>query len=314
MVVDWLLMGLLGFGFLASTAWMYVLLVWWQSKAAEQRLRSGKEQYSPLNSPAPVSGLLRSSLESNTSAGLWPVLLSSRVRRQLIFAGFYGENDARYFLLLRLACVLLGAALTGFVLLQRQDAGFAPDAAATALRMTGVGIAAFFVPYFLLLRMANSAQQAVQTHFANALDLIRVCIEAGMSLDAALNRVGQEFENNSALLHHAFQAVSLKIQAGASHAQALADLPRFLNLDEMAPLVSSLLQSEKLGTSMATTLKTYSHELRIRKRLHAEEMSGKLQTKLLFPLIFCLLPALLIILLGPAILSLRSLFQTGTGG
>ncbi|MDI1270123.1 MAG: type II secretion system F family protein [Polaromonas sp.] len=314
MTVDWLIMGLLGFGFLASTAWMYVLLVWWQSKAAEQRLRNLKEQYSPLNSPAPEGGLLRSSLEAKTSAGLWPVLLSSRARRQLIFAGFYDADDARHFLLLRLACALLGAALTGFVLLQRQDPGFAPDAAVTVLKMTGAGIAAFFVPYFLLLRIANSAQQAVQIHFANALDLIRVCVEAGMSLDAALNRVGQEFENNSALLHHAFQAVSLKIQAGASHTQALADLPRFLNLDEMAPLVSSLLQSEKLGTSMATTLKTYSHELRIRKRLRAEEMSGKLQTKLLFPLIFCLLPALLIILMGPAILSLRSLFQTGAGG
>jgi pilus assembly protein TadC len=143
----------------------------------------------------------------------------------------------------------------------------------------------------------------IDRNLANILDLMRVCIDAGLDLHSTMARISEEFSGTSPELSRLFHIVQLQLKAGASREQAFDAFAEASGSPEVRNLMVSLAEAERFGAGVSTILRTYSTELRTRKRLHAEELGAKLPTKLLFPLLLCLFPAMLVVLAGPSILS-----------
>lgn len=146
-------------------------------------------------------------------------------------------------------------------------------------------------------------RREIDRNFANILDLMRVCIDAGLDLHSTMARVNEEFATSSPELSRLFHIVQLQLQAGASREQAFDAFAEASGSPEARNLMVSLAEAERFGAGVSTILRTYSTELRTRKRLRAEELGAKLPTKLLFPLLLCLFPAMLVVLAGPSILA-----------
>jgi tight adherence protein C len=163
----------------------------------------------------------------------------------------------------------------------------------------------YYLPTIVLAHMIRHRQRELFDNFPDALDLMIVCIEAGLSLDAVIARAGQEVRINSPALADELHLVTLELRAGASREQALRNLALRSGVEEIDSLVAMLVQADRFGTSIADSLRVQSDSLRTKRRLRAEEAAAKIPTKMLIPLIFCIFPALLVVLLGPAILSIQ---------
>lgn len=146
-------------------------------------------------------------------------------------------------------------------------------------------------------------RREIDRNLANIMDLMRVCIDAGLDLFSTMDRVSEEFASTSPELARLFHAVQLQLKAGASREQAFDAFAEASGSLEVRNLMVSLAEAERFGAGVSTILRTYAAELRTRKRLQAEELGAKLPTKLLFPLLVCLFPAMLVVLAGPSILA-----------
>jgi tight adherence protein C len=145
--------------------------------------------------------------------------------------------------------------------------------------------------------------------------LLTVCVEAGLSLERALVKVAGEIDIKSAILAQELQLVLMEMRAGFSKDKALRNFALRSGVDDVDALVAMLIQSERFGTSVGDALRVYSENLRTKRRLRAEEKAATMGLKLLFPLIFCIFPTLLMVLLGPAAIQLSRTFgsvMTGT--
>ena len=186
-----------------------------------------------------------------------------------------------------------------------------PTLLALLLLLAAIG---YYLPNVALARLVAHRQRELFEAFPDALDLMRVCVEAGLGLDAAIERVGREMALESQALSEEFHLVSLELRAGASRADALRNLALRVALEDIDALVAMLVQADRFGTSVAEALRVHSDTLRSRRRLLAEEQAAKLPVKLLFPLVFCVFPALLTVLLGPAAISIYRNFITHISG
>ncbi len=166
----------------------------------------------------------------------------------------------------------------------------------------------YYLPNVVLAQLVKHRQRELFEAFPDALDLMRVCVEAGLGLDASIERVGREMALESPALAEEFHLVTLELRAGASRGDALRNLAVRVGLEDIDAMVSMLVQADRFGTSIADSLRVHSEALRTKRRLLAEEKAAKLPVTLLFPLIFCIFPALLTVLLGPAVITvLRTL-------
>ena len=138
----------------------------------------------------------------------------------------------------------------------------------------------------------------------DALDMLVVCVEAGMGLDSALDRVGREMNLIYPELSHEFSLLNLEIRAGKNRDDALKNLASRSNLDEMKSLVTLLIQTNKFGTSVATALKVFAESFRTKRFQKAEELAAKLPVTILLPLLLFIFPAMFVIILGPAAISI----------
>lgn len=181
----------------------------------------------------------------------------------------------------------------------------------TMLRMALV-VAAAAVGYYLpdtVLRLRIQRRQLELLHaFPDALDLLRLCVQAGLGLDAAIERVGREMRHARPILSEEFALTGLALRAGSSRAEALRNLSQRVGLKDIDALVSMLIQADRFGTSVSESLAVHADALRIQRRLRAEEAAAKLPVKLLIPLIFCVFPSLLTVLLGPVVVTLAREF------
>lgn len=171
------------------------------------------------------------------------------------------------------------------------------------------GAAGYLLPDGLLRWQLRRRQQALFKAFPDALDLLRVCVQAGLGLDAAIDRVGCEMRLASPLLSEEWRLTGLELRAGASRAMALRHLADRVGLSEIDALVTMLIQADRFGTRMAEALQVHADTLRTQRRIRAEEAAAKLPVKLLIPLVFCVFPALLTVMLGPVAISLYHLFS-----
>ncbi len=172
----------------------------------------------------------------------------------------------------------------------------------------------YYLPNVFLGRIITQRQREIFENFPDALDLLTICVEAGLALDQAFAKVAAEIHLKSETLAQELQMVLMELRTGFSKEQALRHLSLRTGVEEVEVLVTMLIQSERFGTSMGDSLRVHSDNLRTKRRQRAEESAAKIAIKLLFPLIFFIFPTLLLVLLGPSLMQIyRVLLPAMTG-
>jgi tight adherence protein C len=235
----------------------------------------------------------------------------SAFRARFMHAGFRSSAAPTIYFATKTVLALMLPAIfllsTGIGRLELSASG----AAFTLLLLATLG---YYLPNIILARLIASRQRELFENFPDAIDLMTVCVEAGLGLDAALAKVGEEMKISSQVLAEEIHLVGLELRAGASREKALRNLALRTGVEEIEALVAMLIQADRFGTSTANSLRVYSDMLRTKRRLRAEEAAAKIALKLLFPLIFFIFPSLMVVLLGPAFISIyRSILPALSG-
>jgi tight adherence protein C len=170
-------------------------------------------------------------------------------------------------------------------------------------------VAGYMIPEMWLSRRISARQRKLRRGLADGLDLLVICVEAGLGLDQALLRVSQEIRVTHPELSEELQLVNMEMRVGRSRMDALRELARRTGLDDIQALVAMLVQTERFGTSVAQSLRVHSDDLRTKRRQRAEEMSAKTTVKMVPALVFFIFPALMVVILGPAFITLMRQFS-----
>ena len=215
---------------------------------------------------------------------------TGKLQQRLIAAGYRSKEALIVFFGIRLACALTGFALLMSPLIARPN--FLMAMAATAL--------GYLLPGMALARMAKKRQHKIRLGLPDALDLLVVSVEAGLGLDQAIQRVGVELDFAHPELSEELSLINLELRAGKGRAEALHNLAERTGVDDIASLVAMLVQTDKFGTSVAQSLRVHSETVRTKRRQRAEEAAAKTGVKMVFPLVFCIFPAIWVVTIGPA--------------
>jgi tight adherence protein C len=214
----------------------------------------------------------------------------TKLRLRLVHAGFRRKDAVAVFLGIRVGAALLCFALLATPLIMKPNVTVALGAAGLGYVLAGV----------VLARLAKRRQHRIRLSLPDALDLLVVSVEAGLGLDQALQRVGQELAFAHVDLCDELRLVNLELRAGNSRSEALHNLADRTGVDDLSSLVAMLVQTDKFGTSVAQSLRVHSETLRTKRRQRAEEAAAKTGVKMVFPLVFCIFPAVWVVTIGPA--------------
>lgn len=230
------------------------------------------------------------------------------IRLQLVQAGFFDQRAVAIFF----ACRLAGAALLGVGALLLGPL-IRPDMAATHFWMgvAGFGAAGYFAPSLYLKRRIRRRTDEHRMGFPDFMDLMVVCAEAGLPLEAAIERIARELVEGYPSLAENLYMASLEIRAGKSFTEALERMGQRLGIEEAAMLATLLQQSVELGTSLSQSLKVYSDEMRNKRMARAEEKAYALPAKLVVPLTLFVFPVLIVTLMFPAVIRVMGAFSAG---
>jgi tight adherence protein C len=212
------------------------------------------------------------------------------LRQRLVQAGFRRDEALTIFFGIRIVFAL------GLFLLFSTSIVMRPN---LLLAMGGLGIG-YILPGMGLARLAKRRAHRIRLSLADALDLMVVSVEAGLGLDQALQRVGAELAFAYPDLSSELRLVNLELRAGKPRAEALRNLGERSGVDDLNSLMTMLIQTDKFGTSVAQSLRVYSETLRTKRRQRAEEAAAKTGVKMVFPLVFCIFPAIWVVTIGPA--------------
>ncbi len=227
----------------------------------------------------------------------------SKTRQWLIQAGY---RDPQHITIYRgLRVLFAGLGLTAVVL-----------AAGTGSPMLLVGIPAFgyFIPRFMLKRAVKERHRRIRLALPDALDLTVICVEAGLPLDQAMMRVGEDLGYAHPDLSAEFHLFNLETRAGKPRAEALRNLAARTGVEDIRALVGTLVQTDRFGTSVAQALRVHSDSLRTERRQRAEEQAAKTTVKMIIPLVVFVLPSLIFVTVGPAVIQLFRLLLPMSGG
>jgi len=169
------------------------------------------------------------------------------------------------------------------------------------------------VPSFLLSRRVSKRQLAIQKALPDAVDLLVICVEAGLALNQAFQRVAVEMRHASDLLTTEISQMNLEIRAGTPRDQALINLSDRTGVADVRSLATMLIQTERFGTSVADSLRIHAETMRSKRQQRAEEAAAKTTIKMVFPLAICIFPALFVVVLGPALITILQTFSTYGG-
>ncbi|HET9812655.1 MAG TPA: type II secretion system F family protein [Sphingomicrobium sp.] len=219
------------------------------------------------------------------------------VRSKLVAAGFTATYAPRVYTLIRLVMVV---ALPVLVLVFFWADASSPSAFKLYFWLIVAAALGLYLPSLFIRARADRRQREIVNGFPDALDLLLVCVEAGLGLEAAFGRVGMEMITSHPRLAEQFGAVVLELRAGRSHEDALRRMADRAGADDIRAFATLLIQSTKLGSSIAQTLRTYSSEMREKRRMRAEEKAHRLPVLLSIPLVTCMLPTMIGVLMLPA--------------
>jgi tight adherence protein C len=221
------------------------------------------------------------------------------LRSRLVSAGYTQEHAPRVYSLVRLITVI-GFPVAAIGLMW--SSGSSPSV--TKIYLVGMiaALLGLYLPSVWLRAKADRRQRDIINGFPDALDLMLVCVEAGLGLEAAFSRVGMEMTRSHPLLAEQLGSVVLELRAGRSQEDALRRMADRAGTDEIRAFTTLLIQSNKLGSSIAQTLRTYASEMRERRRMRAEEKAHRLPVLLSVPLVCCMLPVMIGVLMLPAVI------------
>jgi tight adherence protein C len=228
---------------------------------------------------------------------------AAKLQKKLLHAGYPSPDAAMAFRAIQL---LLIVALPSAVM----TLCFILDKPLNSFLLWGVFAAAigFYVPRFVLRSKIARRQQRITWGLADALDLMVIAVEAGLGLNAALNRVGEELKHVHPDMHHEFDLVNLEIRLGRSREEALRNLTERTGVDDIRSFVALLIQADRFGSSIGKAVRVFADSLRPKRRQRAEQASAKAALKLLLPLTVFLFPVIIVMILAPSALNLIDLF------
>jgi len=288
-------------------------------RSTRKRLLSG-------GSATEESALLTTSLRSENASTAWLTLVNNiekaglsladtkdeALRRRLAAAGFTASYAPRVYTLVRLALVI---GLPVLALILFWIGGSSPGLFKLYLTLMISAAVGLYLPALLVRAKADRREREIVNAFPDALDLMLVCVEAGLALEAAFDRVGREMSLSHPLLAEQIGIVVLELRAGRSREDALRRMADRSGADEIRAFATLLIQSTKLGTSVGQTLRVYASEMRERRRMRAEEKAHRLPVLLSIPLVACMLPVMIGVLMLPAVIRVvRTLIPALHGG
>jgi tight adherence protein C len=215
---------------------------------------------------------------------------TSKLRARLVCAGYRGSEALPVFVGIRFGFALLAFGVMSTPIFFRPNVLLALGAAALG----------YLLPGMVLGRMAKKRQHRIRLSLADALDLMVVSVEAGLGMDQALQRVGEELAFAHKDLSDELRLVNLELRSGRARSEALRNLADRTGVDDLSSLAAMLIQTDKFGTSVAQSLRVHSETLRTKRRQRAEEAAAKTGVKMVFPLVFCIFPAIWVVTIGPA--------------
>ena len=224
-----------------------------------------------------------------------------KLQHKLVYAGFRSREALVVFLGLRVGCALVAFAIASF-------------AAASVMFSFGAAGLGYLLPSMVLGRKAKQRQHRIRLSLPDALDLLVVSVEAGLGLDQAIQRVGEELAVAHPDLAGELRMVNLELRAGTARAEALHNLADRTGVEDLASLVAMLVQTDRFGTSVAQSLRVHSDTLRVKRKQRAEEAAAKTGVKMVFPLVFCIFPAIWVVTIGPAAISFIKVIVPMGGG
>jgi tight adherence protein C len=307
------------FGAFAALAWWMLDRVAVGRPRAVERLEELKEprkrrkahSESALKKPDTVTKMLEKASPA-LSKPLQPKSAAElgRLKSRLSTAGFRRESASSIFLGLKFAGLVAGFLLGGGTI--------------TAIRgvdqrslIWSVGVAGlfFYLPDLIVMFMGSKRKQAIFLALPDALDLMVVCVEAGLGLDQAMRKVADEMKKTYRILAEEFALANFQLQMGRSRTEVLHELGARTGVSDLRALAAVLIQTDRFGSSVAQALRTQSDSMRIRRRQLAEEKAAKTAVKLIFPLVLFIFPGIFVILVGPAAITMvRQMFPAMGAG
>jgi tight adherence protein C len=291
----------------AACVTMFLVAVWELTMAPAKAVARELEEMRTLQ-PSPFGSVSRRRRQSRKQKlSDFIQKLGERVERggldlkgwgkTLVQAGYWNPDAARIFFGIRVAVTagLLFAGLGGGILLNARLL----TTLVMGLWLGGIG---WVIPSWYVLRRRRARRLQIHGALADALDLLVACVEAGMGLNQAMVRVAEEIRNISEALSEELSMVNLEIRAGTARDQALRNLAERTGSDDVEALSSTLIQTERFGTSVGRALRIQASSLRQKRRQRAEEAAAKTTIKLVFPLVLFVFPALFVVVLGPAVI------------
>ncbi len=228
-----------------------------------------------------------------------------KTKRLLIHAGFHSENSLKIYNALKLLLLLIGGLVVLFILQIFSDLSPFMTFYLVILILGGF----YLLPGMVLTFLANRRMQSLRKYFPDALDLLVVCCESGLGLLESFQRVSKELEYSVPALSHELALVCSKVRVGVSMHEALHEFSERTGLEDIRGLNSVIVQSLRLGTGIADTLRIYSEEYRDKRLQEAEEKAAKVGVKMIFPMMCCIWPSFFIVAIGPAILKVMAVWD-----
>jgi len=295
-----------------------VILTQFNSNTLQDRLRivrSGRDEHVEIDEQVKVSPWVGKIIELTKPVAKLSVPTegweSSQLRIHFMNAGYRNETAPMVYFL---AKTVLTFALPLIFILYITISGVNLKPNLLLLFIVASAGLGYFLPNVFLARRIAYRKREILDSFPDAMDLIIVCVESGLGLDAALARVSEEMHMISPTLGEELHLINLELRAGSSRERALRNLALRTGVEDIDTLVAMLVQSDRFGTSIAQALRVHAENLRTKRRLRAEEAAAKIALKLLFPLIFFIFPSMLLVLLGPALISIHRIMLPALAG
>jgi tight adherence protein C len=305
---------LAAFAAIVAVTWLVLDRVSSRRPHAEERLERFGNQHRGEDTSAPRGNAMTRAIEGAApalSAPLQPQteLEQGKLRGRLANAGYRGDGDASVFLSMKFVGLLIGAIVGGLATMMTSGFNFNG-----ILLCFGVAGTFFFAPEIILMIMISRRKTAIFLGLPDALDLMVVCVEAGLGLDQAMRKVAEEMKKSFPIISEEFGLCNLQLQMGRGRADVLQELGARSGVDDLRQLASILIQADKFGSSIAQALRVQSDAMRTRRQQIAEEKAAKTAVKLIFPLVIFIFPGIFVVLVGPAAITMiREMFPVMQG-
>lgn len=271
-----------------------MLLTWLVPNKSQRRLQELAQSGEKTDWVKTVVDLVGPFARLSIPEGKWE---NSPLRVKFINAGIRSSNAPIIFYAAKTLLPLVFAAVAYIAL---EVAGKSLERNTLILVLLIMATIGCYLPNLALSRAIRARKREIFDNFPDAADLMLVCVEAGLGLDAALVRVAEEMKIKSGALTEEIHLTNLETRAGSTREQALRNLGLRTGVDEINTFATMLSQADKFGTSVGESLRVFSDDLRHKRQIRAEELAAKLPTKMLFPLVLCIFPAISMVILGPA--------------